>query len=147
MLFKSNLLGEVEVDENTVVTFDKGLPAFEDCTRFKLFHDELSDQPSVFWMQSLDNPDVLFSVTDPAKLGIRYEILLSDEEIASLQLKNPDDAAVLLIIYRDSPIEPAHPALGHIRANLRNPLVINMATCKALQKSTLNCDILLHNRS
>jgi len=146
MLFNSSLLGQVEVDENTIITFEAGLPAFENCTRFKLFHEADSNNPSVFWMQSLDNPDVLFSVTDPQKLGIRYEIELSQDEVAALALSRPEDAAILLIIYRELPDDEANPALSQLRANVRNPLIINLATQKALQKTGLACDIVFHNR-
>ncbi|MDC7697831.1 flagellar assembly protein FliW [Vogesella indigofera] len=146
MLFNSSLLGQVEVDENTIITFEAGLPAFENCTRFKLFHEADSDSPSVFWMQSLDNPDVLFSVTDPQKLGIRYEIELSQDEVAALALSRQEDAAILLTIYRELPSDEANPALSQLRANVRNPLIINLATQKALQKTGLACDIVFHNR-
>lgn len=146
MLFNSSLLGQVEVDENTIITFEAGLPAFENCTRFKLFHEADSDNPSVFWMQSLDNPDVLFSVTDPQKLGIRYEIELSQDEVAALALSRQEDAAILLTIYRELPSDEANPALSQLRANVRNPLIINLATQKALQKTGLACDIVFHNR-
>ncbi|GHD71427.1 flagellar assembly protein FliW [Vogesella fluminis] len=146
MLFNSSLLGQVEVDENTIITFEAGLPAFENCTRFKLFHEADSDSPNVFWMQSLDNPDVLFSVTDPQKLGIRYEIELSENEVAALALSRQEDAAILLTIYREPPSDEANPALSQLRANVRNPLIINLATQKALQKTGLACDIVFHNR-
>ena len=146
MLFNSSLLGQVEVDENTIITFEAGLPAFENCTRFKLFHEADSNNPSVFWMQSLDNPDVLFSVTDPQKLGIRYEIELNQDEVASLALSRQEDAAILLTIYRELPNDEANPALSQLRANVRNPLIINLATQKALQKTGLACDIVFHNR-
>lgn len=146
MLFNSSLLGQVEVDENTIITFEAGLPAFENCTRFKLFHEADSNSPSVFWMQSLDNPDVLFSVTDPQKLGIRYEIELSQDEVAALVLSRQEDAAILLTIYRELPSDEANPALSQLRANVRNPLIINLATQKALQKTGLACDIVFHNR-
>ncbi len=146
MLFNSSLLGQVEVDENTIITFEAGLPAFENCTRFKLFHEADSDSLSVFWMQSLDNPDVLFSVTDPQKLGIRYEIELSQDEVAALELSRQEDAAILLTIYRELPSDEANPALSQLRANVRNPLIINLATQKALQKTGLACDIVFHNR-
>ncbi|GGX89059.1 flagellar assembly protein FliW [Vogesella alkaliphila] len=146
MLFNSSLLGQVEVDENTIITFEAGLPAFENCTRFKLFHEADSNNPSVFWMQSLDNPDVLFSVTDPQKLGIRYEIELNQDEVAALALSRQEDAAILLTIYRELPDDEANPALSQLRANVRNPLIINLATQKALQKTGLACDIVFHNR-
>ena len=80
MLFQSSLLGPVEVDENTVLHFPAGLPGLEGCTRFKLFHEE-NDNPRVFWMQSLDDADILFSVVDAQEVAVRYEIELTPAEI------------------------------------------------------------------
>ena len=145
MLFNSSLLGEVEVDENTIITFEHGLPAFEHCTRFKLFHDANRANPRVYWLQSLDNPDVLFSVTDPSRLGIRYEVSLSDDEVATLGLTRPEDAAVLLIIYRELDSEEANPVIAQLRANVRNPLILNLSNQRGMQKNNLNCDIVFHN--
>lgn len=146
MQFNSSLLGNVDIDENSVITFDNGLPAFEHCKRFKLFHDADAANPRVFWMQSLDDADVLFSVTDPANLGIRYEVQLTDSETADLSLQNPQDAGVLLIIYREKNSDETHPLLSELRANVRNPLIINFASLKGMQKHNLGCDIVFHNR-
>lgn len=145
MLFNSSLLGEVDVDENTIITFAHGLPAFENCTRFKLFHDADRNNPRVYWLQSLDNPDVLFSVTDPCRLGIRYEVLLSDEEIATLALARPEDAMVLLIVYRELDSQETNPVLAQLRANVRSPLIINLTTLRGMQKPNLECDIVFRN--
>lgn len=146
MLFNSSLLGEVEVDENTIITFEHGLPAFEHCTRFKLFHDADRANPRVYWLQSLDNPDVLFSVTDPNQMGIRYEVSLDDADVATLGLSRPEDAMVLLIIYRELDTEEPNPVLSQLRANVRNPLILNLATQRGMQKNNLSCDIVFHNR-
>jgi Tfp pilus assembly protein PilW len=56
MLFNSSQLGTVEVDESTIINFAQGIPALENCTQFKLFHNADSANPSVFWMQSLTTP-------------------------------------------------------------------------------------------
>ena len=145
MLFNSSLLGEVDVDENTIITFAHGLAAFENCTRFKLFHDADRNSPRVYWLQSLDNPDVLFSVTDPGRLGIRYEVLLTDDEIASLALARPEDAMVLLIVYREVDSQETNPLLAQLRANVRSPLIINLASLRGMQKLNLECDIVFRN--
>ena len=146
MLFESNLLGPVEVDESTVVTFAQGLPGFEDCKRFKLFHEE-GDAPRVFWMQSLDDASVLFSVVDPAEVGVRYEINLNDEEVAELALEKAEDAAVLIMVYRaaDS-AENAHPLLhSSLKFNVLGPLVLNLVQQRAMQKTGFKCDVVLSN--
>ncbi len=140
MQFNTALLGTVEVDESQVITFPAGLPAFENCTRFKLFH-EVDKNPRVFWLQSLDQPDVLFSVVDPAQFGLRYEFQLNDAEVDALQLARPEDAAVVLIVYKEDQANDNPPALSPLKVNTRNPLVINVATQRALQKTGLVCDI------
>lgn len=50
-------------------------------------------------MQSLDDASVLFSVVDPAEVGVRYEINLNDDEVAELAPK-AEDAAVLVSLPR-----------------------------------------------
>ncbi|XLM21996.1 flagellar assembly protein FliW, partial [Chromobacterium piscinae] len=65
MRFDSKQLGTVEVDESTVITFPQGIPALENCTRFKLFHDITQALPQVYWLQSLDDPGITFCLTQP----------------------------------------------------------------------------------
>lgn len=147
MLFTSSLLGEVEVDESTILTFERGISAFEACTRFKLFHDAESPSPRVHWMQSLDHPDVLFSVVSPSELGLRYEIELTEDESALLRLEDPADLAVLLMVYKgDAPANDGHPLLAPLQANVRNPLLVNLKTRHGVQVTGLACDIVFHNR-
>jgi flagellar assembly factor FliW len=146
MLFSTSLLGKVEVDESRIIEFPQGLPGFEHCTRFNLFHDASLEAPQVFWMQSLDDPDLLFSVVDPATLGVRYEIDLSDEEVVALKMSNPQEIAVLVMVYKDAqPDSEAHPLLTPIKSNIRNPLLLNLEARVGLQKNSLECDIVLHN--
>ncbi|AUH51602.1 flagellar biosynthesis protein FliW [Chromobacterium sp. ATCC 53434] len=145
MRFDSNQLGSVEVDETTVITFPQGIPALENCTRFKLFHDITHPLPQVYWLQSLDDPGVTFSLALPDRLGVRLQIELSDEEVAELGLSSPQDAAVLLMLYRPLDAQrESHPALGALQANLCNPLVISLASRRGIQKTGLLIDVLLH---
>lgn len=147
MEFKSSVLGTVEFDENTVITFAAGLPAFESCTRFKFFHED-KENPRIFWMQSLDNPDVSFNVVPADQFQLNYQIQLSDEEVAALSLASSEDAAILLMVYKESENEEEklHPALNsNLRINMRNPLVVNLKERKALQKVGLECDVVFHN--
>ncbi|MEN7431694.1 flagellar assembly protein FliW [Chromobacterium sp. TRC.1.1.SA] len=145
MRFDSNQLGNVEVDEATVITFPQGIPALENCTRFKLFHDITHPVPQMYWLQSLDDPGITFSLAQPERLGVRFQVELSDEEVAQLQLQEPQDAAILLMLYR--PLDQqreSHPALGTLQANLCNPLVIGLSSRRGIQKTGLKIDILLH---
>ena len=126
MKISSPVVGEVEVSPERVITFPAGLPGFEACRQFALLHAEENEAPRLFVLQSLDDTEVAFTVTTPDVFGLNYEFALSDTEVDDLQLTNPADAIVLLIVRRDAD-SPVH-------ANVMAPLVINTATRRGLQK-------------
>ncbi len=119
-------LKEVPVDPETLFTFAEGLAGFENCKRFKIFHEE--GLSSVFWLQSMDNSDVMFPIVAPEVLELEYQIELSDADCALLGLESSDDAAVVIIVYRDDA------ASGKIAANTRSPLILNLKTRQGMQK-------------
>lgn len=119
-------LKNVNVDPETLLTFPKGLAGFEVCKRFKLFHEE--GKPTVFWLQSVDDEDIMFPVVTPEQLDLQYEIELSDEDCALIDLKDPSQAVVAVIVYRDEAQG------GRIDANARSPIILNLASRKGMQK-------------
>ncbi|MCP6675143.1 flagellar assembly protein FliW, partial [Klebsiella pneumoniae] len=89
----------------------------------------------------LDDPGITCSLAQPERLGVRFQIELSDEEVAQLQLQEPQDAAILLMLYR--PLDQqreSHPALGALQANLCNPQVIGLSSRRGIQKTGLKID-------
>ena len=122
-------LKNVPVDPQTLFTFPAGIAGFEDCKRFKLFHEDgLATAPKVFWLQSVDDSEVMFPIVAPEALDIEYQIELSDEDCTLIELQSPEDIAVVLIVYRD----PA--AGGKIAANTRSPVILNLKTRLGMQK-------------
>lgn len=139
MKLQSPVLGEVDVAEDEVIEFPNGLPGFEACKRFMLAHDAEGkageDRPKVFILQSLDDPEVAFSVVSPDALGVRYEITLSDGEAAQLQIEKPEDVALAVIVRRRADGAEANtPQDTGLRANFMGPLLINTAARRGLQK-------------
>ena len=122
-------LKDIPVSPDRVFTFPAGLGGFEENKRYTLFHEE--GKPTVFWLQSLDDKDLCFSVVPPDLLNIEYQIELSQEETDLLELKDPADAVVVVILYRD---EATQPGGGKTAANTRSPLVINGKTRIGMQK-------------
>jgi flagellar assembly factor FliW len=130
MQIKTAVFGEVSIDPSTVITFDSGLPGFEDSKRFKLLHKETEDNtaPVVFLLQSLDHPEISFSVADPATFGFNYNFSLTDAEVASLGDGSPEDVLVLVLLFKDDS------AGGGVSSNVKSPLLINTKSLKGLQK-------------
>ncbi len=126
--------GQIDIDPQTVLEFPQGLPGFEQYTRYKLLHED-KPNPQVMWLQSLDDADLVFSVIEADRLGLNYQIVLSDEEVAMLQLATPEDAVLLLILSR--PEDGSAP----VAANTRAPLVLNPVARKGLQKTGVRADI------
>ncbi len=118
---------EVEIDPQSVITFPQGIPPFDSCQRYKLFHEEGTE--SVFWLQSLEDPDLMFSVTDPDLLKLSYEVSLSDEEQKLLDIAPGDELLLSVIVYKDG----ENPAES-LKVNARAPIVINASKRLGLQK-------------
>lgn len=121
---------EVEIDPNTLIEFPNGLPGFEDCKRFKLFHS--GNSPIVFWLQSVDDPEVVFSLADPDLLKVSYELNLTDEEQRTLRVDAGDELNIAVILAQRG--ENSIAAQSSVMANLRSPIVINVSKRIALQK-------------
>jgi flagellar assembly factor FliW len=141
MKIASPVLGELDVSPEHIIDFPAGLPGFESSKRFTLLHAE-GGTPKMFLLQSLDDTELVFSVTTPDVLGLNYEFELGDGEVDALQLGDPADVSVLLIVHRDA----AAPAgESPFRANLMAPLVINAASRRGLQKiiGRVDCDVTL----
>jgi flagellar assembly factor FliW len=114
----------VDIDPQTVITFPRGILPFDNCTRYKLFHEE--GKPSVFWLQSLDDADVLFSVTDPSLLNLSYDVTLSEEEQALLQAVPGEELQLAVVLYKNE---------NGVQANSRAPIILNISKRLGLQKT------------
>ena len=119
-------LKNVPIDPDTLFTFAKGIVGFENCKRFKLFHEE--GKATVFWLQSVDDTAVMFPIVAPEALDIEYQIELSDADCALIGLQSVEDVAVVLIVYRDEAES------GKIAANTRSPVILNLKSRKGMQK-------------
>lgn len=119
--------GTIEVAPDRVIEFPNGLAGFEAFCRYSLFHPETSGDtpPRYFILQSLDDAAIAFNIADPALFGFSYEIDLTDEEAAALDLADPAEAAVVVILVKDGS--------GEVRANLKAPLVINLRSRRGIQ--------------
>lgn len=126
--------GEIEVDEEKIVHFADGIPAFEDEHEFLIIpYDD--ESPYVF-LQSLTKSDLAFLMTMPFVFFPDYEFELDDENQNKLELKREEDMLVYtLLTIPGGKVE-------NMTANLMAPVVINTANMQArqlvLDKSSYN---------
>lgn len=143
MKIDSPSFGSLEVENNKIIEFPLGLPGFEDCKHFTLLEGNTAPQ-SVAYLQSVDQPELAFSVTTPDLLGVHYEFDLSDEEIGLLKAERPEDLAVMVIL-REDKAERRRANDLPFKANLTAPLILNARSRRGLQKviARLGCEVTL----
>jgi flagellar assembly factor FliW len=68
MLLQTKHFGEIEIDNKEIITFEDGLPGFEDLNKFVLLGQ---DEESPFgWLQSIDQPDYAFVLVTHSRWSI-----------------------------------------------------------------------------
>ncbi|MFH1980619.1 MAG: flagellar assembly protein FliW [Pseudomonadota bacterium] len=117
-----------------MITFIDGLPGFDNHGRYALLPEE-NEVPVFYFLQSIDDPDIAFTVSFAQKFGISYDdTLLSASEMRALGLGEFSEAITLLFISenRDHPhrrqFDPKF--IPHIT----HPVVVNPKTRKGLYK-------------
>lgn len=89
---------------------------------------------SIMWLQSLDEPELAFTVMDPMKIVPEYNPVVEDEWLEPLgEVDSEDDYFLLSVVTVPSD-------LTKMTANLKAPVVINMKTKKACQIIVNNDD-------
>lgn len=135
MEIQSKLLDNQDIDLDRIITFPRGIPGFEDQTRFKLFHQEGSE--IVYWLQAIDSEELTFSVSHPAHFNINYNFVLTDDEEQLLQLENSDDLLILILLHKDDDNLNGKPT---IKGSIKSPLLINSQKKLGLQKVLLTIE-------
>jgi len=117
MEVRTTRFGLVEIAEDRVITIPKGLLGFSRQTRYCLL--EPGDDACFFWLQSLDEPDLAFVVTDPSLFVQDYAVPIRPEQMADLEIERLEDAQVFCIVNKVD---------GALTGNLQGPVVINTLT-------------------
>lgn len=117
--------GEINIPDDNIINFEKGIPGFEKHTKYVIINDEDKDSPFC-WLQSIEDPDLAFTLVNPYLVYQGYDPKFSEGDIAKLGQAKPEDYSVLSIVIIPENIE-------EIRTNLMAPIVINLKTKKAGQ--------------
>jgi len=126
MQIASSRFGKIEVREEEIITFPEGLVGFCSFKRYLIIEREI-DRPFQ-WLQSIDNPELAFLITDPLLFYPGYKVELNAQENAILKLEKVKQGQVFVLVA--IPEDPSR-----IRANLLAPLVIN--TLRRLGKQVI----------
>ena len=63
----SRIFGKIEIEDDKIITLEKGMIGFPDLNHFALIYDEEKEKKynSIMWLQSMDDPDIAFPVMMP----------------------------------------------------------------------------------
>lgn len=114
MELETTRFGKIELDEEEVITFSQGLCGFGNEKEFVL----LVDDTPFFWLQSVNNPDLAFVVTEPWQFRQDYAFELNDEIKEELKIEAKEEVLVMNIL-----VIPEDPQ--EITMNLKAPIVVN----------------------
>jgi flagellar assembly factor FliW len=109
--------GEIEVDEEKILRFKEGIPAFEDEHEFLLI--PYDKESPILFMQSLQSPDLAFLVTSPFIFFPDYSFEIDDEITEDLEIKSQDDLQIYSIL------TVPNGEVKKMTANLMAPVVLN----------------------
>ena len=130
--FVTRHFGEIEYEEARVLNFPQGIPGFPDCHRYLLM-SENEDGDTFFWLQSLENGDVAFTLMNVYKTLPNYDPQVEEEELSELGIVDDTPLEIYNIV-----VIPDY--LRQMRVNLKAPIVINSETGMGKQVICSNDD-------
>jgi Uncharacterized protein conserved in bacteria len=116
MIFISKIHGEMNYEEKNVITFNKGIPGFNDLKKFILL--DLHEYEPFKLLQSLEDEEISLIVTSPHEFFEDYEIKLSEETIKNLKIESSEQVSIVTTVTLNS--DPKK-----ITTNLQGPIIIN----------------------
>jgi len=114
MQVNTSRFGTVEVDDDRLIEFPKGLLGFSKYTTYVLIQP--SDDGYFYWLQSTQTPELAFVVTDPSLFVKGYEVPLKGDQLESLGIDSLNEAQVFVIVNKRGTV---------LTGNLQGPLVIH----------------------
>lgn len=114
MEIQTSRFGVIDMEDDRIMTFPNGLLGFPSYNRFALI--QTSDENYFFWLQSVDEPNLAFVVTDPAIFFKDYQVPVREETAQELQLADPAHLQTFVICNK----------VGEwLTGNLLGPIVVN----------------------
>src|SRR5438045_6596931 len=115
--------GTLNVEDERVIDFPKGLLGFPDKTRYALI--QTGEENYFFWLQCVDEPALAFVVTDPSIFFKEYDVPLKEETQLELALTDLSYAQIFVICNKVGDWLTGN-MLGPILVNSQNPLALQV---------------------
>lgn len=124
MQIKTRNFGEIEIREDEIISFKKGIPGFESLKKFVILEHE--PNTPFKWLQAVEEPDTAFVIMEPSAFIPTYDPKPNTEEMLELGIKDIKEALIYAIVVIPEDIT-------QMTANLKAPIVINRQTNRGKQ--------------
>lgn len=125
----STRFGDLEVEDDDVINFPVGIPGFEEKHKWILVGEE---ENAIMWLHSADDGSLALPVITPEAVKSDYSAKIPRESLEQIGETNMKNVVLLIVVA----IPPGRP--WDMTANLRAPILVNMATRTATQAIALN---------
>lgn len=120
--------GEVEINEEQVITFPSGIAGFDMLKNWCLLH--LDDAPDYNWLQSLEEPGISLLLADPDQLFEGYVADVREEQVTDLDMPTEGEGVPSLVM---RVVLKWDEEKRSFFANLRAPIIFNLDNRRAVQ--------------
>lgn len=115
--------GEVEYEENNLLHFPLGLIGLPNLRNFVVMPNQ--KEGPLFWIQSIDDPEMAFVLTDPTNFFLDYKVIpeMADREV--LHINEGEECLSLVVV--------TVPEDLNITLNLAAPILYSPQKNRAIQ--------------
>jgi len=115
--------GDIQYDPKNTICFPEGLIGFESLHEFIVMPNKKNGP--LFWIQSVEDPQIAFVLTDPTNFFLDYKVVPNEPERAKLKMKEGDNSYALSVV--------TVPPDRKVTLNLLAPILFAPRTNRALQ--------------
>ena len=115
MKIDTKKFGAIEVDEDSIIHFPRGLIGFENCHRFALIKNE--DFDPFCWLVSLDEMELSLPILNPNLVNSNFDFTLS-KSLADRQFLTNGFNNIFCVVNLDE-------EKGKFTINLKSPIFVN----------------------
>ncbi|WP_167956055.1 flagellar assembly protein FliW [Anaerosporobacter faecicola] len=133
MLIKTRCFGEINLDDDKIITFQNGLMGFENYKNYTILYNIEDTKSKISWLQSTEEPELAIPIISPAVVKEDYNPTVEDEVLKPLGELTDENLVVFLVVTVPSDLEKT-------TVNLKAPIIINADTKKGCQIIAENSD-------
>jgi flagellar assembly factor FliW len=125
MKLNTKHFGEIEVNEEGIISFDEGIPGFQNIKEFVIIQNPNPDLP-FNWLQGVDESSLAFVIVNPFLFRNDYEFDIPQKTIDDLCIENKEDVCIACIVTVPENI-------ADTTMNMKAPVIINTKIKKGKQ--------------